>query len=176
MLNAKLLCLINLGCDEKQQQTTCFFQSNRYSVWRWVSDRHVSLEQLARPVFRQESYHSFKLWSCSSMDVWEEHTPASVYFSTWRQTVGIASAGSTFQRMTSTQEPVNLTHDHLQRPVAILHAIRSWERLRRGHDVVGVDSCFAVEPMPHNARQVEQNGLQYCHAFEWDLSFINRQC
>jgi len=59
------------------------------------------------------------------------------------------------------QKPVHLIDKHLQRPVSVLNTVSSWERVGGGQDAVGVDARFAVQPVPDDRRQVEQNRLQF---------------
>ena len=59
------------------------------------------------------------------------------------------------------QETVHLINEHLQRAVSVLYAISSWERMSCGQDTVGVDTRLAVQTVPDDRRQVEQNRLDF---------------
>jgi len=64
-------------------------------------------------------------------------------------------------RLASTsQEPVHLIDEHLQRPVSVLDAVGSRERVSGGEDAVGVHTRLAVQSVPDDRRQVEQSRLQ----------------
>jgi len=67
-----------------------------------------------------------------------------------------------FLRLTSTaEETVHLLTDYLQRAFSVIEAVNSRERMSCGQDTVGVDTRLAVQTVPDDRRQVEQNRLDF---------------
>ena len=63
------------------------------------------------------------------------------------------------RRLAALEEAVNLFGDEHQRAVLLLLRVRTRHGVRRRQDVVRVDASLAVEPMPHDARHIEEERL-----------------
>jgi len=63
-------------------------------------------------------------------------------------------------RSAAAEEAIHLSDEQLQHPLTSSDIIKPSERVGGGQDAVGVDARLAVQPVPDDRRQVEQNRLQ----------------
>jgi len=78
-----------------------------------------------------------------------------------RAAVEASEAAASALLSPAAKEPVHLVDEHLQRPVSVLDAVGSRERVSSGEDAVGVHTRLAVQSVPDDRRQVEQNSLMH---------------
>ena len=63
-------------------------------------------------------------------------------------------------RSAAAEEAINLSDEHPEHPVASSDVLQSGERVSGSEDAVGVDARLAVQSVPDDRRQVEQNRLR----------------
>jgi len=89
------------------------------------------------------------------------NVPSSAQLASILDAVGRAPTWLLSGRSAAAEEAIHLSDEHLQHLLAAFDVLEPREGMGCGQDTVGVDTRLAVQTVPDDRRQVEQNRLDF---------------